>query len=30
VSSSAGYITVTPGQQVLIKAKIDLTLRIGD
>jgi hypothetical protein len=30
VSSSAGYITVTPGQQVFIKAKIDLTLRIGD
>lgn len=30
VSSSAGVITVTPGQQVVIKAKIDLTLRIGD
>lgn len=30
VSSSAGYINLTPGQQVLIKAKIDLTLRIGD
>ncbi|MHB1192577.1 MAG: hypothetical protein ACYC6F_05970 [Longimicrobiales bacterium] len=30
VSSSAGYINITPGQQVLIKAKIDLTLRIGD
>ncbi len=30
VSSSAGYINVMPGQQVLIKAKIDVTLRIGD
>ena len=30
VSSSAGVITVTPGQQVVIKAKIDITLRIGD
>jgi hypothetical protein len=30
VSSSAGSISVSPGQQVFIKAKIDLTLRIGD
>lgn len=30
ISSSAGTITVTPGQQVVIKAKIDLTLKIGD
>jgi hypothetical protein len=30
VSASAGTITVTPGQQVGIKAKIDLTIRIGD
>lgn len=30
VGSSAGVITVTPAQQVVIKAKIDLTLRIGD
>lgn len=30
VTASAGYITVTPAQQVLIKAKIDLTIRIGD
>lgn len=29
VSSSAGSITLTPGQQVVIKAKIDLTLKIG-
>ncbi len=30
VSSSSGAITVTPGQQVVIDAKIDITLRIGD
>lgn len=30
VASGAGAIRVTPGQQVLIKAKLDLTLRIGD
>jgi len=30
VSPSAGSISVSPGQQVFIKAKIDLTLRIGD
>ncbi|GMV04843.1 MAG: hypothetical protein AMXMBFR53_11230 [Gemmatimonadota bacterium] len=29
VSSSAGNITVTPGQKAVIDAKIDLTLRIG-
>jgi hypothetical protein len=29
VSGAAGAITVTPSQQVLVKARIDLTLRIG-
>lgn len=29
VNASAGAITVTPGQQVSIRSKLDLTLRIG-
>jgi len=29
VTSSAGVVTVTPGQEVAIEAKIDLTIQIG-